>query len=308
MKKYLRFFTLFFIAKFSAQDYVPLLQEGNKWYEYEQTYVGSYQVGERSYIFINGEETKNGIVYKKIFYNLYCTAFFTSDYCLPTGNADVFYKLMREDINERKVYYYDEDEDKDVLLYNFSLNVGDLIPLNFPFRGRFPADDYGAVPTVLNIFENGKAYGKTISKTFVILEDAANFAPGAKIYEGIGSNIGLLYKPGYYLTFEGGHLLECFENTASGKSCDANFLGLKENTESKSFSLVYKKDKNNFQIVGKSSEKFQIIFYDYSGRLLESKYVTSNEDFYLNNITRKKMLLYKMLSSRITKTGKLILP
>ena len=309
MKKYLSVIILLFIAKTYSQQYVPLLQEGNKWYELNIEFNFDMPSPlSKTYIVINGEETKNGIVYKKLFSNLYC---YTSDKffpCSATGNTDIFYKLLREDINERKVYFYDEITNSDFLLYDFSLNVGDIIPSNFPFYAQ---NSNGNPPNNLNVMKivkNGQAFNRSISKTFFtddISDGNSNLYPN--IFEGIGSNIGLLYRPGQKM-FEGGHFLECFENIASGKSCDSNFLSSKDIFNPKEFALIYFKDRNSYKIIGKSSEKFQLQIYDFSGKLLETKSVTSNEEFNMNNSSKSATFMYKLTSSTGVFTGKIIIP
>ncbi len=309
MGKILSFFVLFFAANLFSQQYVPLLQEGNKWYEINIDYFfdGASPLS-KTYIVINGEETKNGIVYKRLFKNLYC---YTPDKffpCSPTGNSDEFYKLIRENDAERKVYFYDAVSNSDQLLYDFTLNIGDIIPWIFPFYAQNSAYNPNGDLIVVNIVQNGKAFDKSISKTFLADNNSYNnYEFSTKIYEGIGSNVGLLYAPGRRM-FEGGHFLECFENTASGKSCNSAFLSSKETSNSKNYTLIYSKSTNSFKIIGKSAEKFEIQFYDFSGKLLEAKTIKSNEVFQLMTNFKSGLYLYKMISKNGLFTGKIMIP
>lgn len=309
MKKFLSFFILLFLAKFYSQEYVPLLKEGNKWYELNIDYKfdGPSPLS-RTYIIINGEETKNGIVYKKLFSNLYC---YTPDKffpCSATGNGDEFYKLIRENAAERKVYYFNEATNSDVLLYDFSLKVGDLIPSDFPFYAQNSLGSPDSSLSVVKIIQNANVFDKVTPQTF-FADDIPynNYEFSTKLYEGIGSNLGLLYRPGTKM-FEGGHVLECFENTASGKSCNAVFLAAKEISIPKKFNLTYFKNNNSFKINGKSSEKFQLQLYDFSGKLLHTKNVISNVDFFIDHIGQKTTYIYKLTSSNSIITGKIIIP
>ena len=309
MGKILSFFILFFAANLFSQQYVPLLQEGNKWYEIDIEY--NFDLSSplsKTYVIINGEETINGIVYKKLYKNLYC---YTPDKffpCDPTGNSDEFYKLVREDLGERKVYFYDDISNADILLYNFSLNVGDLIPWNFPFYAQNSNANPNGDLAVVNIVQNGKAFDKSISKTFLADNNSYNnYQFSTKIYEGIGSNIGLLYRPGQAM-FEGGHFLQCFENTASGKSCDYAFLSSKESVQNLPFHLIRDKNKGSFKLVGKSNKNFELKFYDFSGKLLESKKVNSNEEFYLNNVFQSGTYIYNLTSATEYLNGKIVVP
>lgn len=305
MKKYLSLIILLFLFKSYSQEYVPLLQEGNKWYEKKIEYNFDMPSPlSKTYIVINGEETKNGIVYKKLFSNLYC---YTSDSlfpCNPTGNTDVFYKLLREDSNERKVYFYDDATNSEVLLYDFSLNVGNQIPYNFPNHATNSENSPDFVWTINHIIYGGKVFNKIISKTF----NKDNYYPnGNNIYEGIGSNLGLLFPPGRPI-FEGGNFLECFESVASGKSCDSNFLSSKEILNFKTFDLIYLKNFNSFMVVGKSSENFLLQLFDFSGKLVQEKQIKSNENFQLSNAVKNTIYIYKLNSVNGNFTGKIIIP
>jgi hypothetical protein len=312
--KLLFLFSILFSVIGFSQSYRPLLKEGNKWYEKHLEYhVGWPSPIYRSYIFINGEETKNGIVYKKLFSNLYCYASDVYNPCVPTGNPDVFYKLLREDVNERKIYYYDEETDSDVLLYDFSLNEGDTHPSNFPFV--LMHSGYGDI--IIDKIVQGTVFDIDV-KAFEVNRYSFYNNSQTRIYEGIGSDAGLLYNPGFSpplrpslepdLDFDM-HWLECFEDTESGKSCQSNFvLSLKENPVKSAFSLIRTTNRDVFKIIGKSQEKLQVQFYDFSGKLLETKNVNSNEDFYLNNISQNGIFLYKITSSNSIMTGKIVIP
>lgn len=304
MKKLLLFLILLLIGKSFAQSYVPLLQDGNKWYELKRdfNFDGPSPLF-KTYIVINGEETKNGIVYKKLFSNLYCYSPDGFLPCDPTGNVDVFYKLLRENVTERKVYFYDQLNNADILLYDFSLTVGDQIPYNFPLTATNADNDPNSVWIINKIIPNGKVFNKTISKTFI----KDNFIPNSNnIYEGIGSNLGLLYPPGRPI-FEGGNFLECFESTDSGKSCEYYFLSSVETPKSEAFSLVYTRELNAFRLVGNSTETAEITFYDFSGKVVEVKKVKLNENFSLLKIFSQRILLFKITTSELTQTGKIIL-
>lgn len=307
MRKILTLLIFIFFAKFYTQQYVPLLQEGNKWYEYNEYYSDGLGEISLTSISIDGEETKNGIVYKKLISNLYSKCLNRYAYptgCSLTGNPDVFYKLLRETVEERKVYYYDETTNSEVLLYDFSLNIGDEIPYNFPLSAANAEHDPNYIWIINNIIHNGKVFDKTISKTFTKNNSYPN---SNNLYEGVGSNLGLLYPPGRPI-FEGGNWLVCFENTASGKSCESSFLSSKEILNPEKISVVYSKNSNSFKVVGKSSEKFQATFYDFSGKLLATKMVKSNEDFYINTGSQHGVFIYKLTSSSGVFTGKIIVP
>lgn len=294
MKKFLLLFASFFATELSSQEYVPLLKEGNKWY---QTHI-DYNFGGPSYItgfyyFINGEETKNGFVYKKLYSNTYCYSSLYPSPCFPVASSDFFFKLIRENVDEKKVYYYDEQSNSDVLLYDFSLNVGDDIPNSFPYHAVNTSNGTYKIESI----DNGKVFNRNI-KSF------SNYS--LRIYEGIGSNTGLFSAPGSPI-FEGGNWLDCFENATSGKSCDSKFLNINEISNKKAFTLAYSKELDQFKIFGKKGE-CNVKFYDASGKLLNDIIVKSGEYFTLKFVTsQNKILFYELTSSGITERGNLLL-
>ena len=283
MKAKLLVLAIFYTAMYFSQNYRPLLQDGNKWYERNEEY--NFDLPSPNYYyyrFINGEEVKNGITYKKIYSNLYC---YTRDRylpCTPQTNPDVFYNLLREDIAQKKVYYFDEDTNSEILLYDFSINVGDNYPNNFPFTGA------NSVPK-LSIESIG--YGDVFDRNVRIfrIEDYVG------IYEGIGSSSGLLFKPGRPI-FEGGNFLECFEDAFSPKSCNW-VMATKETGISNALKIIYLADRGVFKIHGNSSKTYNVSFYDASGRLLDSVRIESNKEFQIKNLT-KGILYYSIQSDQ----------
>ena len=294
MKRTLQF--LFILISFFSlsQNYKPLLQEGNKWYEHKEDYNWDLPSPQYyTYIFINGEETKNGILYKKLFSNMYC---YSSDRYFPctlTGNADQFYKLLRENISEKKVYYYDEVSNSDILLYDFSLNKGDIHPNNFPFSD---VNSFITDFTIDNI-NHGVVFDRNI-KAFRIDD--------SHIYEGIGSNTGLLHKPGRTI-FEGGNWLTCFEEANSGKSCNSIFtLGISEKNKESGFRVVYSRETKNLIIIGSSQKNYTIKFFDSSGKMIEHLLVKGNQNFKLKNSVKDQVVYYIILDGNNFENGKII--
>ena len=124
----------FFLSSFytMGQEYHPLI-ENNKvwmiaWYNSEEV-CDYYSLKTMEF---SGDTVINNLVYKKT-----VTHGFSSDeyYCppyelLPANiNNTHFY---REDIENQKVYQYIAEEEQEIVLYDFSLEVGDAIPdINF---------------------------------------------------------------------------------------------------------------------------------------------------------------------------------
>lgn len=122
---------------------------------------------------------------------------------------------IREDILKRRVYFWDTDSTHESLLYDFGMNIGDTIYLNFPLNG--------------NIYQTGIyrldsfapfATGQTTSarKVFYLKKlFSANLIP-LKWVEGIGNLAELVY-PYNYFDGWGGGLYSCqeYQNPGSNK-------------------------------------------------------------------------------------------
>ena len=111
------YFLLIFTSLNSfSQNYKPMLVDGNEWYLNEiGHYGGSYGV-----IKIVSDTSINSNIYKKLisYYNL-------KDSVTPLSEEI----MVREDTSERKIYQLINDS-TEALLYDFSLNVGELITFN----------------------------------------------------------------------------------------------------------------------------------------------------------------------------------
>jgi hypothetical protein len=98
-----------------------------------------FPFGIRKYFF--GEDTLIGNhVYTKILYHPYVTEYDEFGFPGPwlvAGNTTIESMLyIREDVDERKVYLYDSDDDgTEGLIYDFSLNTGDTLHYDYPSWG-----------------------------------------------------------------------------------------------------------------------------------------------------------------------------
>lgn len=141
MRKHLLFsFLLFSVLPIHAQQYVPLLDSINRW-----TVVANWipvrissahsicsypfsSFGSNSYFQTDGDTNLNNVIYKKII----ITDLFST--CLAG--------FIREDTSARKVYFVNTIGGGEELIYNFSLNVGDFLPLNFYQSGFFSSGNF----------------------------------------------------------------------------------------------------------------------------------------------------------------------
>ena len=127
---------LFLIATFfitaSAQEYMPLLQEGKTWdiYVWSSEGITYYDYGYRCYI--AGDSVVNGTAYKHIRHRYFQDPDgppFWPPFTL--GTNDYSYALMREDTAARQVFaYFTHDfppDSAEVMVYDFSLQPGDTM-------------------------------------------------------------------------------------------------------------------------------------------------------------------------------------
>ena len=295
MKKNLFIFLFFVFTSLFSQSYTPLLKEGNKWWVY-------YREGwcdicnaqyKASYIFINGETTVSGVIYKRIYSNLYHInpyGPFGTD--VPnTNNPDVFECLMREDTNTRKVYFLDASTNKEKLLYDFYAQNGDIIDSEW----KWGSNNW---PVTINSILYGSVFGRNNVRTFQ--------TDSGYIYEGIGSQSGLFTRPGSQPFEIGAYWLDCFEDT-SGKSCISQFvLGTAENSIEKNLILYYSKDNNDFKILGNLSLDYKVSFYETTGRLLEEVNTKGKQSFSLKNTVKNKVFFYTITSQGSLWKGKVM--
>jgi hypothetical protein len=130
------FLLLFFLPLFAnlstAQEYVPLLQEGKTWdiYAWSSGGITYYDYGYRCYI--AGDSVVNGTTYKHIrqryFQDPDGPPFWPP---FTVGANSSFYALMREDTAAQQVFaYFTHDfppDSAEVMVYDFSLQPGDTM-------------------------------------------------------------------------------------------------------------------------------------------------------------------------------------
>ncbi len=294
MKKNLLILLLFAFFNVFSQTYTPLLKEGNKWWVYyREGYCDFCNAQYRAhYIFINGETVVGNVVYKRIYSNLYFNCPYMGN-CTNTTNPDVFECLMREDIITKKVYFLDPITNTEKLMYDFSVQAGDVLDSTWRWSG-------GDYPITMHSVVYGSVFGKDNVKTFQTDEGS--------IYEGIGSQSGLFSKPAMRPFEIGAFWLDCFEDT-SGKSCISQFvLGTSENSIEKSLTLYYSKENGDFRILGNLSQDYKISFYEATGRLSEEVNTKGKQSFYLKNTVKNRILFYTITSQGKSWKGKVLVP
>ena len=184
MKKYVLFVVLFYpVICFSQTSvYHPFPDSGGVWNVIHPSGCGQPSFGydhENHSFQMQGEEIINDTVYKRIvvpqiIHTPYmCGGFET--YITP----GYFAGLIRQNIEQKKVYY--RYNNKDTLLYDFTMEIGDTIK-SFLKSGDTPGSD-----VVLDI--DSILIGDSYRKRWL-----TNFSHQIYYIEGIGSTFGLLEK------------------------------------------------------------------------------------------------------------------
>ncbi len=210
MKKLFLILHLFLIFPCLAQDYKPLLNNFNEWH------LTSCFSGCLTDVYFTGGDT---IVDGK-------------DYKILDGYHFISRTfLLREELDSRKIYlnFVSQSGNKEYLLYDFSLNIGDSIDVKNPIS-PFPTDaGFYQVDSIVNRpLADGNEYrhfylSPTPSNTFS--------STTATWIEGVGS-LSLINAPGGYPDINGAGHLSCFfkngeifySNLDSISSCDPYIL------------------------------------------------------------------------------------
>ena len=218
---------------------------------------------DRSYI-QEGDTIINSIHYNKLYLNEHCTETWIPapppavpcnwDYGITT---DIFVGGLRNDSANKKIYYYDKVLNKECLLYNFDLAVGDSV-IHWYSSCNGTSGYYKNVTSIDSVLV-GSIYHKRFNINGGMNQDTS-------IIEGIGSTTGLF---GLYIVFENYNDLVCFSVlnqtmfiNPPHPSCGV--VGVEEK-EHNSLCLISPNPSSGiFKIT--SSENFQSSVYDVFGR------------------------------------------
>jgi len=111
MKSIIILIFLFCNFPISAQEYIPTLTNGNQWYLMKGLGMGSYTNNE--YV-IRCDTTINSNIYKK---------------ATPL-NSTTALDFYREDIQNQKIYKWDQELQSEKLIIDYKLNIGDTMKMN----------------------------------------------------------------------------------------------------------------------------------------------------------------------------------
>jgi hypothetical protein len=181
MKKFiLIFFLLISYISVNGQDYLPMLEENTVWSIWNEKYT------------LVGDTVINDLTYKKLFYHKFLEEF--------TPDSLIYIAAMREDEINEKVYFIWEGFDTEVLLYDFSLEVGDVFNVYCPWfsislHGPSFADyEIGTVFVCEVFYQNIAGVDRKTIKVAAYYSDYCDYIYFSEYWiEGIGSDSGLIY-------------------------------------------------------------------------------------------------------------------
>jgi hypothetical protein len=228
-------FLLIMLIVFSLNSFGQLFPDSTAlWSYYNSDIFGTIDI---SQYYQNDDTLINNTGYKKLFYsrettNLYNDSLFYANYNEYTG-------ALRSDNNQKKVFFIPKDQHTEVLLYDFTLEVGDTIPI---WHDKF--FHVITIESIDTIVVNGKALRRFEMNNKSVYEHA--------IIEGIGSIRDFVYVEDY---MEGIHGFQCFKdfqkNFIYPEECDFMFLSsVPDNNANNKIRLSIKPNpcSNNFML------------------------------------------------------------
>lgn len=185
MKKLLLIFFFFiFSTGLKAQSWVyhPFPADSAIWME---EHVGSDGYYTYKRIYMLGDTLVGSLNYKKI-YQTYATWMSFSPTPITPAN---YVGSIRQDIPAKKVYFIDPGFVTDYVLYDFNLNVGDIVTIS----SIVETDDTIRVVSIDSVIVSGN-----YNKRFV-LEGTGSVSNPGDLIEGVGNDAGLrnLYRTGF---------------------------------------------------------------------------------------------------------------
>ena len=283
LKFTLLFYLCFFILsqgygqRNDSTDYIPFPTSNAMWRER----FGGIEVNCEDYQYlIIGDTIINGLIYSKIQKSgvVYTAGSFGCNYNISWEIKPHVVAYFRNDTSAKRVYLFEGDTD--ILIYDFSLSVGDTIPT---LHNSNPPNYY-TIESIDSI-EIGGIY----RKRFKI--DNNGWEPYILyIIEGIGSTYGLFSD--YLCPFESSSVLLCFsinENpiySAEMSDCTPIYLGVEDYFQNKIIKSIYPNPTTGQLRIecrdGARPVSTDITIYNIMGQLLQSKIVNLQSEIILD--------------------------
>lgn len=212
MPKLLLFLLTFSLPQLASGQAPNFFVDGSRWvYNTWESWEPGQQFSsaETEQNMIQGDTTIGGVLYGK----LYTVVNFTTTINLPwpepdtiiTGQYQAGPSFIRYDSVQNKVFYLPNVDSTELEIYDFNLQVGELLPMQ---PSIFQA---GMVDSI----ENVSLFGTTLKKYYTTPDMSGAQYQDNYILEGIGGSNGLTYFQPMYSVVSGGIFttqLVCFQN------------------------------------------------------------------------------------------------
>jgi hypothetical protein len=244
--------------------------------------------------FFKGDSIIDNKIYKKI-YHYHVISKIKTPYCPPyfVDNSQFFLDaFIREDTVERKVYIYDEEDNKEGILYDFNLKKGDTITYKYATKGmKVIVDSVGLIKLKDNQIRK-KTY--LSNHQFYI--------------EGIGGSAGVQFPYIQYLGFW--TALSCYRENSKEiflkDDCIPYLLASKDIENQAVINILPNPFVNNLSINIENDETMEFKLYDiFSKNILQKSFQNA---VLLDTSTLPNGTYFYQLSSKkgISKVGKLL--
>jgi hypothetical protein len=244
---------LFFSSQLFSQDYEPIIKDGSFW-DIKTEYFSGTKEFKR--IQVDGEIEINNKIYTKL---KQATIQVSDNSSQPQFKIDIdnFYEIdyvyLREDVNQKKLYIFDNNQNKEFVLCDFNLKIGDEIDNYYGHQ----SEDSNVTIIDISLDENNKKVFQTNQ--------------GVSYTEGIGKSDNNLTS--YINTVDGfTETVFCNGNAENQNDC-ATVLNT-NNYDLSSINTYPNPVKNILTI--QNTENITIKIYSIKGSLLKTKSSSTN--------------------------------
>lgn len=252
-----------------SQEYISFPSSNAVWFNYSYEATGSGGNGirkEHYFILLDETFTIENEEYNKLIFRGYNHYYVNGGLDHSVFHDDIFIGGTRQNISERRVFYYDNEDNQEYLLYDFDLKVGDTLEYAYNMD-----NDYSLVVLFTDSILLGGEYRKRFQFT--------NYGEyDLYLIEGIGSTTGL------FNWLPNDLHLQCFRHNGEsiypdGETCEV----LEINEMMHTHINVYPNPASSYITVCQKSKGLKKIeLYDSLGKRV--KFVSSNEIISIINV------------------------
>lgn len=279
MKRILYFLLLNVSCVLYAQEYIPILQEGNEWGIDYGTDQGTFSTP----FSIDGEEIINGISYK------------------------TFYGCKFREENGLLIYL-DDDTDEEVIMLDFNLEIGDNFEIhqNNDCLNNFGGDSY-----FIEVIDVTSMFIAGMERKIIETDNYTGFGSIEYWIEGIGSTSGLTAGFG---VIDASRYLVCFTNDGEttffneATMCDNTSLGLEDLDANKSSFAPNPVVNTSILYLSEGNSVDTLIIYDLNGRLVIKDAISINQYQLKNTDLKSGMYIYHVIGNgKIINSNRLLI-